>query len=279
MFFTNTTFVGIDPTAGQRPFAYAALDHDLRLLALGQGSLDEVLAFAAGQRQAWVAVCAPRRPNQGVMRRDEVRQSLSPAPHPGRWLDFRLAEYLLRQHNISIPQTLAAEADCPTWMQMGFLLHRRLEALGYRPFTRPEGAQPDGGGQGGGQPEGGQPEGSLQGTRLCLEVYPHACYTVLLNVAPFPKGSLEGRLQRQLALHEHKLRVPDPMNFFEEITRHRLLRGILPLEELYEPGELDALVAAYTAWHAACRPQEITLLGDPDEGQIALPVAELKHHY
>jgi len=51
MFYTNSTFIGIDPTAGEKPFVYAALDHELRLLALGHGSIDDILAFAAGQRQ------------------------------------------------------------------------------------------------------------------------------------------------------------------------------------------------------------------------------------
>jgi hypothetical protein len=255
MFFTNATFVGIDPTAGQRPFAYAALDHDLRLLALGQCEMDEVLAFVAGQRQALVAVCAPRRPNIGLLAKPAVRQSLSPVPRPGRWLDFRLAEYLLRQHRISVPQTLAVEQDCPNWMQVGFHLHRRLESLGYHAYPAED--------------------AGLQ----CMEVYPHACYAVLLGVLPFPKHTLEGRLQRQLALHEQQVHVPDPMRFFEEITRHRFLKGILPTENLYTPYELDALAAAYTAWLAASHPQQVTLLGDPEEGQIALPVAELKPHY
>ena len=40
------------------------------------------------------------------------------------------------------------------------------------------------------------------------------------------------------------------MEFFEEVTRHRLRHGILPLEKLYTPGELDALTAAYLAWLA-----------------------------
>jgi predicted RNase H-like nuclease len=66
---------------------------------------------------------------------------------------------------------------------------------------------------------------------------------------------------------------------FEEITRHRLLQGILPVNDLCSPGELDALVGAYTAWLAATKPDQITLLGDPDEGQIVLPVPELKAHY
>jgi hypothetical protein len=255
MLFSRPTFIGIDPTAGQRPFVYAALDGNLRLLALGQGSADDVLAFAAGQREAFVAVSAPRRPNQGIMRREDYRRQLSPPPHPGRWLDLRLVEYLLSQHNIRMPQTYSDEKRCARWMQMGFSLFRRLESLGYRPC--PEDEQ----------------------VRQSLEVYPHACYTVLLGHSPFPKASLEGRLQRQLILHEQKVEVPDPMRFFEEITRHKLLQGVLPEEELYTAAELDALVAAFTAWTIANDPERSTLLGDPDEGQVILPVGELKPRY
>jgi hypothetical protein len=69
------------------------------------------------------------------------------------------------------------------------------------------------------------------------------------------------------------------MLLFEEITRHRLLKGILPLEPLYSAGELDALAAAYTAWLAALHPDQVTLLGDPQEGQVVLPGAELKFRY
>jgi hypothetical protein len=255
MFFVDTTFVGIDPTAGERPFVYAALDHELEMLALGQGSIDDVLAFAAGQSRALVAVCAPRQPNQGMMARAEVRNRLSPPPNPGRWANFRMADYLLRQHNIRIPQTPARLEDCPNWMRMGFILFRRLEELGYRQY-----------------PEDGT-------ERLYLEVYPHASYVVLLGGVPFPKHSLEGRLQRQLVVYEQGINVPDPMRIFEEITRHRLLNGILPLDDLYTPGELDALVAAYTAWLAASQPEAVALLGDAEEGQIVLPVAELKSSY
>ncbi len=255
MFFVSTTFLGIDPTAGKRPFVYAALDEELKLLALGQGEMEEVLAFVAGQRQAVVAVCAPRRPNQRIMERSEVREQLSPPPKPGRWVNFRLAEYLLRQHNISSPKTPRVEKDCPNWMQMGFTLHRRLEGLGYDIYPNPN------------------------SQRQYLEVYPHASYTVLLGMTPFPKYSLEGRLQRQLVLYEQKINVPDPMRFFEEVTRHRLLHGILPEEGLYETGELDALVAAYTAWKATQHLEQVTSFGHPEEGQIILPVAELKSKY
>lgn len=259
MFFAHTTFLGIDPTAGLRPFSYAALDNELHLLALGQGSMEEVLAFVAGQRQAMVAVSAPRRPNQGLMERPEVRDRLSPPPRPGRWLNFRLAEYQLRQHNISCPKTASNERECPKWMRVGFSLYRRLESLGYRANSA-------------GGPAGDAPLQSL-------EVYPHACFCALLGLTPFPKTTLEGRIQRQLVLHDQDLHIPDPMRLFEEITRHRLLQGILPLQDLYSPGELDALVAAFTAWMVVCHPDQVSLLGDPEEGQVVLPVAELKRRY
>ena len=255
MLFTPSTYIGIDPTAGQKPFVYAALDGELRLLALGQGHMDEVLAFAAGQRQAVAAVCAPRNPNLGLMQRQEIRMELSPAPRPGRWLDCRVAEYLLRQHNINVPATLAQADANPGWLQVGFSLYRRLEALGY-PLQVEPGAQ-----------------------RQLLEVYPHASYTVLLGQAPLPKYSMEGRIQRQLMLHDLKLKVSDPMLIFEEITRHRLLKGILPLDTLYSPAELDALVAAYTAWLVAMHIDQTCALGNPEEGQIVLPVAVLKNKY
>ena len=254
-FGADTTFIGIDPTAGQRPFVYAALNNELRLMAIGQGEMNDILAFAAGQRRALVAVCAPRKPNQGVMENLSIRQQFSPPPRPGRWTSFRMAEYQLRQHNISAPRTLSKEKDCPNWMQAGFNLYRRLEGLGYHCFPR---------------------DGSDHQT---IEVYPHASFTVLLGCPPFPKYTLEGRIQRQLILYEQKVGVTDPMRVFEEITRHKLLRGALPLDELYSPGELDALVAAYTACLAATAPESISVIGHAEEGQIYLPVAELKARY
>jgi hypothetical protein len=255
MFFSQTTYLGIDPTTSGRPITYAALGGQLELLALGQGDLEQVLSFVAGQQSALVAVCAPRSPNHGLMQREEVRENLSSRPRPGRWHDYRLAEYQLRQRNITTPRTTADESRCPGWMRTGFLVYQRLEQLGYRPYALDQ--------------TGNQ----------SLEAYPHACFTALLGRIPLSKHSLEGRLQRQLILHEIGLHIPDPMLLFEEITRYRLMHGILPLESIYSPQELDALVAAYTAWSAGTQPGQVTLLGDAEEGLLILPVAELKGRY
>lgn len=250
MLFNELTFIGIDPSAGQKPFVYAALDYDMRLLALGDGSLDDILAFCAGQHLAAVAICAPRQPNQGVMGKPDVRAQLSPPPQPGRWENFRLADYLLRRRGISIPQTPSSEDACPRWMKMGFRLYRRLAELGYALYPNSE------------------------ATCQMMEVYPYASYAALVQVLPLPKHSLEGRLQRQLSLYEKGLDIPDPMLIFEEITRRRLLKGILPLDKLYNAYELDALVAAYCARLALVNPEQVTLLGDRDEGQVILPVPD-----
>lgn len=255
MFITGSTFLGIDPTAGRKPFAYAALDNDLRLVALGRGSMEEVLAFTAGQQQAMVAVCAPRRPGQGLMERMEVRDHLNPPPRPGRWMGFRLAEYLLRQHGISCYKTPPDVKACPTWMQMGFQLYRRLEQMGYQPYPADK-----------------------KGLQW-LEVYPHASFSTMLEHVPLPKNTLEGRLQRQLVLYKHKVDVPDPMEFVKGFAAQHILQGVLPTDHLFKQEELDALVAAYTAWQAANHPRAITMLGDNSEGMVVLPVTELKRFY
>jgi len=255
MFFTELSYVGIDPTAGRKPFAYAALDMYLHLAALGRGSLDDVLAFMGGQQQAIVAVCAPRRPSQRLMERSEVRDSLNPPPRPGRWMNFRLAEYLLRHHRISCYKTPSDEKVCPNWMKMGFSLYKRLERMGFKPYPA---------------------EGS---TLQWLEVYPHASFSALLGQVPLPKNTLEGRLQRQMVLFRQKIDLPNPLDFVKGFTARNLLQGSLPLDKLYNQGELDALVAAFTAWKAANQPKEITALGEASEGLVFMPVAELKRHY
>lgn len=256
MLFDQTVFIGIDPTASGTGITIAVLDRELKVLTLGEDDLSGVMAYVGGQRSAVVAVNAPRRPNQGLMEEESFRAELKPQPSPGRWTGFRAAEYLLFQKNIRIPMTAGSVEDCPRWMQTGFKIYRRLEELGFRSYP------------------------AEQARKQTLEVYPHGAFTVLLKRIPFRKNTLEGRLQRQLVLHSRALDIPDPMRVFEEITRYRILQGILPLEKLYSAEALDALVAAYTARLAVTDPgSEITLIGSPEEGEIVLPAGELKQKY
>ena len=68
------------------------------------------------------------------------------------------------------------------------------------------------------------------------------------------------------------------MNFFEEITRFKLMKGILPTDQVYAADMLDVLAAAYTAWMAANRPDQVSAIGEASEGQIIVP-GKLKAKY
>lgn len=255
MLFDAFLFVGVDPTGGRKPFTYAALDQNGKLVALNGGEMEDVLAFIGGQPGALLAINAPPRPSMGLIRRDQVRQSLPPLQISGRSLDMRLAEHHLREHNINVSMTPARREMCSSWVQTGFEFYKRLEPLGFKLF-------PD-----------------LESNFQNLESHPHASFCVLLGQNPLPRTNMEGRLQRQLALYEEGLGIRDPMDFFEELTRHRLLRGVLPVEKIYTAEELDAIVAAYTAYVAGRHPERVMHIGDESEGQITLPVDQLKPKY
>jgi hypothetical protein len=253
MFFTDSAFIGINPTAGHKSFTYAALDKDLNLFALADGEVDDLAAFIAGQSSAAVAINAPSGVNRGLVREMMKKKMLT--PHQIRRAELRLAEHELRERGIAVTKTAASAALCPEWMQAGFKLYRKVHKMGFQKY----------------------PEKDL--AHQIMETNSHACYCVLTGYAPLARLSLEGRLQRQIILYERGLRIKDPMDFFEEITRYKIAKGIWPMELLYLPEQLDALVAAYTAWLAVEKQGKIISVGDVQEGQIILPVTELKDKY
>ena len=93
--------------------------------------------------------------------------------------------------------------------------------------------------------------------RQFIETDAQACFRALIGKSPLPRRTLEGRIQRGLLLFDQGLRLTDPMDFFEEITRHRMLEGVFPNELLYSASELDALTAAYVAWLAMNEPEQL----------------------
>lgn len=241
-------FVGVNPIRGAaHRLVYSALDADLNPICLESGDQAAVLALLASLPMAVVAICGPQRPNAGLLRQEHTRQRMQPVPRDGTWIDARVAEYQLHQHKIRIPRTAGQFEDCPVWMQDSFELYNALKDMGYQAY-----------------PKSDRP-------RLFLEVDPFAAFWAISGLSPVAKTSLEGRLQRQLILYDKGLYIPDPMRVFEEITRHRLIQGVLVLDGLYASQELDALVAAYTAWVADVHPERITTFGDHVEGQIVLP--------
>jgi hypothetical protein len=115
--------------------------------------------------------------------------------------------------------------------------------------------------------------------RFMVETHPAACISVLLGRLPYGRGTLEGRIQRQLALLRERVALPDPMDALEELTAHHILSGRMELRGIYEAGELDALLAAFTAWRAHAHPESAGWLGDDADGWICLPGKELLEKY
>jgi predicted nuclease with RNAse H fold len=251
------TYVGIDPTAGTRPMNFAAIDRDLRILSLEKGDMEAVLSFVHGLGQAVVAIDAPQSPNQSLMADPVVRARYGLPAHGDTWAGWKVCEYELRRRNVRLYRTPGKESEAPRWVRKGFALYRRLKASHFELFVQ------------------GQPLGS----RGLLEVHPHACFTVMLGRRPFLKGTLEGRLQRQLVLYLEGVDVPDPLRSLEEITRHHLLQSRLLLPDLYDHDQLDSLVAAYTAFLASEQPGRVSQVGDIEEGRITLPTDELLDFY
>lgn len=248
-----TLSIGINPASGFKSLTYAALDQDLHVLSLEDGELNELVALCSSLKMVAAAINAPSGVHLGLVR--ERMKSKMQAPHQVRGAEMRLCEYELRERGIVVSGTPSSERLSPAWMQVGFKLYRELEEAGFSRYAAKK-----------------QPY-------QLLETNPHACFCVMAGSVPLPRTSLEGRLQRQLLLFEHGVRIKDPMDFFEEITRYKLARGIWPVEMLYLPEQLDALAAAYTAWMAAAQPQGVTMVGDRMEGQIVLPASVLKTNY
>jgi len=253
MLFTEKTYLGINLTGSN--FTYAVLNSNLKLLALDVGTQDALLAFIGGQASAFVAVNAPARPNLGRVRALLEAESLGKSNVTLRGADMRMAEYALRARGIQVATTASHPDRCPAWMRAGFALYKKLAEIGFKTY-----------------PAKNMPH-------QLLETHPQAGFIVMAEGNLFPASALEGRLQRQAILYGAGLDIRDPMTFFEEITRFKLKQGILPLTQIYNSKQLNALLAAYTAWLAVEKPTDISSLGDEEEGKVYLPVSKLKSKY
>jgi hypothetical protein len=97
--------------------------------------------------------------------------------------------------------------------------------------------------------------------RLWMASNADECYRVF-QPELLSRRTLEGRIQRGLILYEEGLQFTDPMDFFEEITRYKLMQGSLPSEGLHSPNQLDALVMAYVSWLAGNPSEKVMIRGD-----------------
>lgn len=244
---TALVFVGISVNISGNSFALAALDNEKNILALSLARLKDVVAYASGLSQACIAVCAPQK--TAHIPPELTKKPLRKA--------FRSADESLLQHGIVVIPLGGTPAACPAWVRHGLELYARLKELNYTLVV------------------------GENSPRQLVETNSEAIFTALLGKSPYPADSLEGRMQRQLILQEQEIPVPDPMRFIEEITRFKLMRGDLPLEQIYPHGELAALAGALTAWQLIHQPDILVPLGTEQDGYVfvqALPTVAEPHH-
>lgn len=247
---TPKIYIGIELQHAWRLYTLVALDSSLKLVHLQQGKLPEILAYLATLETARVAVSAPAHLNKGrMMRADHTGGLFQPLPG-NHSIELRQAEYDILAQGLPIQRTPAEVSACAAWMRRGFRLYHELESAGFSPFENPD------------------------LPRTFLETCSEAVFTCFLGRPPFSAETLQGRIQRQLVLWERRLPVRDPMMFFEEVTRHKLLRGILPDQDILPVAQLNAYAAAFIAYQTALHPNQVQRFGEPEEGFIHLPAPQ-----
>ena len=240
-------YLGVNVSKSSHPYTFVAMSEALDILAIGDGQLEEVLAYAAGDDTVKIAVNAPSSPNRGLMRQPVFRQRYGLDLDNIRWKNLRTGEFEVFQRGMKGTRTMATVGACPEWKRIGFTLYKYLQEIGYKTYP------------------------TSDGSKHWLEVSADVCYHVMLGRAPYPGDMLEGKIQRQLLLIELGFDIPDTMESFEEITRYRLLRGIFPFGNVYPLARLNAMIAAYMAYIAHSNQNNVVCLGEREEGLITIP--------
>jgi predicted nuclease with RNAse H fold len=242
---SEMVFAGIDLSTSRRGLTVALLTSRLDVRSLRLQSLEETIEELATRAEITVAVGGPLHPC--AVNAEQV-PPVGDAPRKSLARRTRAADGELSRRGIPVRRPPVRESDAPAWMRCGFDLARQLAARG---FTEGKNACAE--------------------PRVLLETHPAACASVLLGRLPYGRGSLEGRIQRQLVLLRERVGLPDPMDALEELTAHHILSGRMELKGIFEAGELDALLAALTAWRVHAHPESVAWLGDDADGWICLP--------
>ena len=202
-----------------------------------------------GSAETVVAVDAPSARRLDLLARGAPARAALGLP-VGRYERMRVCDALLFRRGLPL-YPVPAEGQPVTawerWIEVGFAQFAALTWLERFVPPHPPGAY-----------QGVVGSGALAHGRLC-ETYPDAIFCALLGHRPAPKRTPWG-LQQRIAALKLKGVVDEDGGLW-----HRTL------------DELDACAAAYAAYGLAAGLG--TWVGEPDEGVIVLPVAELLDRY
>jgi len=243
MLYQQDIFIGVDVVAGKRSYTTAVLNLSGELLALEACSLEEFLKFTGGYQIVQVAINSPRYSPGGKVIKSTFTLISKDSLGDGSALESQVSTEL-RKASARRNAAIHAMKKPPARLRNGFRLYDHLS----------EGIS-----------------GFVQQGRV-IEVNAQVCFTLLLGRLPLLRSSSEGRIQRQLALIAQGIKLKDPMDYFEELTKYRLLQGLLPHAMLYSGSQLDALVSAFMARLACVDPSSVQQIGDGMGGFVHCPV-------
>lgn len=242
-------YCGIDVSAGGRGQQLCVLERragELATTFYAPGTVEEVVRTVLGFGDAVVAIDAPSRPRGDLLRAGSPLRARLGLPD-GRYERARVCDALLRRRGLPLYPVPPAGREPVGWeagIGVGYELFAALRGpLGlYRPPADGAVERPVG-------------AGALRHGRLA-ETFPDAAFCALLGHRPAPKRTPGGAKARVEALER--------CGVAGDLWRRTL-------------DELDACAAAYAA--LALAEGSGCWVGDPDEGVIVLPVAELKPAY
>jgi hypothetical protein len=245
----NTYYLGIHPSTGKSPLTFCILNRWRKLVEKGSVEADVLIRKIDPQNSYLVCINGPGRLNNGRMNNADVRVSLGLNPTSKQWTNLRQAEYELAKEGIKTSRTPDKLEDCSQSVKLSVNLIQQLDQIGFEAYPNDD------------------------APKRWMESPAKISFQNLLRMKPFSEKSILGRIQRQLLLCESQLPIQDPMVFFEEVTRYRMLQGNLPMDHIESDVAINAMLMAYIAWMADNRQRQIQIHGESKEGFIVLPIA------
>lgn len=234
-------FIGVD--VHKDILTVANINEKLDIEFIRNIDTEEFINYLKNRKILIIAIDAPYKLNLGLMNDAEYRRNLNKKLN-GHY-NKKVSEYELSRRGInpfSTPGSIDEIKGWKSWMNTGFNLYSRLHELGYREIGR-------------------DLTKNINGN--FIEVFPHACFTVLLGYIPSKKHTAEGLRER--------------IGILQTLGFNNLEELLCGCGNHEKTDRLDALVAAYTAYLA--HSDNVIFVGDHNEGRIAVPTTILNDSY
>ncbi|NSW51986.1 MAG: hypothetical protein HPY85_05740 [Anaerolineae bacterium] len=238
------TFVGIDINRKPPHFTFIAVDVDFQPIAIDTGPIESVIAYLSGLQYARISINAPLHLNAGILRKQTQKKN-----SPGKYPNTRKIEYDLEQLGVTMYHTPDQVLRNDPITASGILLSEYLPQMNMvEGFTE-------------------IPEQN----HCYFESPAGASFWSLIDAPLLDEDTLMGCIQRQLILFDLDLPLKNPMEFFEELTRHKIKHGTIPTGMVLPVEELNAWINVYCAIESWRSPERMVRLGCSQEGYVFLP--------